>query len=151
MTDRDALSVVQAAIATTRSHAGVPALDVLDLVMEGRRGAALDFTDPIQPHGCWTSPGTPFGALLALAFDRVMRPEEWRGLTGPDQDAQQTAKLLDIWHGEVVLPFVRRYQLTGAWASAAEAVVANSTFYRLEPARETLRSSQLTAITPQAT
>ena len=127
MTDRDALSVVQAAVATARSHSGVPALEVLDLVMEGRRGVELDFNDPTQSHRCWTSPGTPFGALLALAFDRVMKPGEWRGLTGSAQGAHQAEVIMGIWRSEVVLPFIRRYELTGAWASAVESAVAAST------------------------
>jgi len=138
MTDLDALSVVRSAGAITGSHSGAPARDVLDLVMEGRRGCALDFRDSTQPHGSWTSPPTPFGALLARAFDRVMTAGEWAGLTGPHQDPAHVAGMMDLWNREIVLRFIRRYAIAGAWASAIEASVAQSTCFSHEPATSDL-------------
>ena len=134
MTDLDALSVVRSAGAITGSHASAPALDVLDLVMEGRHGVALDFRDSTQPHGSWTSPPTPFGALLARAFDRVMTPAEWTGLTGPHQDPAQVVGLMDVWNRVVVLRFIQRYGISGAWATAIESSVAQSACFPHQPA-----------------
>ena len=68
----DALAVVQAAVSLTRSHPHAPALDVLDLVMRGRADQVLDFNDPAAPNGSLAAPNTPFGQLLAAAFDEAI-------------------------------------------------------------------------------
>jgi hypothetical protein len=60
MPNPDALVVVQAAVSLTRSHPHALAIDVLDLVMKGRIGQGLGFTDPTEVNGSLeAAPGAP--------------------------------------------------------------------------------------------
>jgi hypothetical protein len=72
MPDSQALAVVQAAISLTRTHSHAPAIDVLDVVMEGRIDQVIDFGDSASPNASLAAPAMPFGQLLAAAFDEAM-------------------------------------------------------------------------------
>jgi hypothetical protein len=50
------------------SHPAVPPLDILDLVLRGRRTRLINFGE--------ISPVSPFGLLVVEAFDRGM-PNDW--------------------------------------------------------------------------
>jgi hypothetical protein len=58
-------------------------MDVLDLVTRGRSDQVLDFGDPAAQNRSLAAPGTPFGQLLAAAFDEAMTAREWAAFTGP--------------------------------------------------------------------
>ena len=55
-----------------RFHPRAPAMDVLDLVMQGHEGTVIDFSDPTQPRGTWSSPTSDFGAILAHGKGRTL-------------------------------------------------------------------------------
>ena len=63
--------VVVTALALMGSHAHAPALDMLDLVMRGRIGSLSDFSER-DLH-----PTSPFGQVIAAAFDSGMEPGDW--------------------------------------------------------------------------
>lgn len=76
------------------SHPHAPARDTLDLVMNGWRGARLDFgADGIPP--------SPFALIVAAAFDRGMNAQDWEGLLGPNADPAIRATLLQVWRTQV--------------------------------------------------
>jgi len=91
-------AVAKAAVALRQSHPAAPALDVLDIVMQGHCGCLADFGDE-------TSPATPFGFLLAECFDRGMEPEDWSLVICAG------AGLRAIWTDEVLPRFAARYAL----------------------------------------
>ena len=117
MADRDAHGIVDAAIALERSHPGVPALEILDLVMEGRHGTSPDFSDPALRWESWAAPANAFGDLLAKAFDRAMTPAEWRGLSDGREGPLFDNALREIWELNVIRPFAVRYRLWGVAGS----------------------------------
>jgi hypothetical protein len=117
MADRIALDIVNDAIAVARSHIGVPALDILDLVMEGRHGTGPDFGDPALRWESWAAPVNQFGDLLAGAFDRAMTPAEWRGLSDGREGLLFDDALREIWELNVIRPFAVRYRLWGVAGS----------------------------------
>jgi hypothetical protein len=88
---------VSTAIALRRSHPAAPVLDVLDLAMEGQHLETLNGDEP------WLAPESAFGQLLALAFDRVMTPAEWRGLIASHEPIR------GVWNHVVVRLFKDRY------------------------------------------
>ena len=96
-----------AAAASTlrRSHPKAPAVDGLDLAMQGHEGSAVELT------GKWLAPGSPFGQVVATALDRGMQPEEWRAWTQPPADTVLQAAMLEIWRDVVMPAFVARYRL----------------------------------------
>lgn len=97
-------AIVSTALALRCSHAGAPALDVLDLVMQGRHQVAADFdSDGLPP--------APFALLVAEALDSAMTPGEWRAWTSDDADPRLRAGLLEIWRAEVWPRFVERFSL----------------------------------------
>ena len=73
-------NVARAAVGLHRSHSHAPSLDVLDAVMRDRAGSLVDFGSSIDP--C-----TPFGDILAEAFDRGMSPTDWRLIDAPATSA----------------------------------------------------------------
>ena len=89
-----------------QSHPAAPALDVLDLAMQGHLGVCVDLS------AAWLAPGSPFGQVLAAALDRTMSPEEWAASTRPPADPALQAAMLTIWRDDVLPPFVGRYRLT---------------------------------------
>ena len=106
MPNLDAQAVVQAAVHLNRSHPHAPAIDVLDLVMEGRIDQTLDFA---HPAGSLAEPGSPFGKLLAAAFDEAMTANEWAAFTGPAAEPPLREGCLEIWRTHVLPRFAGRY------------------------------------------
>lgn len=102
--DPEAQRAAGEALALRRSHPHAPALDVLDLVMPNRTGTLTSFGAEIEP-------ATPFGFLLAEAFDTGMAPEDWRLVTHPNTPPGVVAALRGIWTGEVLPKFAKRYGL----------------------------------------
>lgn len=102
-----AAAIVAEALALRRSHPQVPVVDVLDLVMKGRHGPALDF----GPDGL---PPAEFALIVAEAFDSGMTPGEWRAWTGSGADPKLREGMLAIWRSEVWPRFVDRFALPAA-------------------------------------
>jgi len=118
MANADAESVIKQALHLRRHYPKATALEVLDEVMEGRHGAALDFTED-SPHPTALHP-TPFGQLIVAAFDRGMEPQDWTGLLGEGSDPRAHDDLLRI-HASYVLPrFAARYSLWGSTPQSEE-------------------------------
>jgi hypothetical protein len=91
-------NVARAAVGLRASHPGVPTLEVLDLVLRDRTDSMADFGDAIEP-------GTPFGLLLAEAFDRGMAPRDWLLATHPNSSPALVAALRDIWCTDILPRF----------------------------------------------
>lgn len=104
LADPIADDIAAASVRLRSSHGHAPALDILDLVMQGRHGMALQFGG----HG-W--PPSAFSLVLAEAFDDTMSPAQWQAQTGPQADPQLRAALLALWPLQVWSPFVGRYGL----------------------------------------
>ncbi len=98
-------SLAAAAAALAATHPAAPAVDVLDVVFRGSAGRLL------ERDADWIRPASPFGQLLAAAFDRGMTPEEWRRWSGPPADPQLTAAVLIVWRDEVLSRFAARFGL----------------------------------------
>lgn len=100
MADHEALAVVRTALELRRTHPSVPAIDVLDLAMQGRTNQPLDFSDPTTPGGDHTDPLAPFGQLLGQVF-------------APHLDADycqaQAIDFDEAWHLGVLEIFWERY------------------------------------------
>ena len=67
----------QVAAALRASHPNVPPVEVLELVLQGRAGRTLEAGAP------WVLPSSPFGQVIAAAFDRGMSPWEWAVMSVP--------------------------------------------------------------------
>lgn len=95
MSDAVAAAIVAEALALRASHPHAPPLDVLDLVMRGRRDRLIDFDDHMVPPA-------PFALLVAEAMGDVMSAAEWLAATGPKADPHLRATLqlqyaLNVW------------------------------------------------------
>ena len=109
MANPDAKIVVASAVNLTRTHPQAPALDVLDLVMTGRTDQILDFKGPTASNGSLADPGSPFGSLLAAAFDEAMTPNEWAAFTGSNALPALRDACLEIWRTYVMPRFAARF------------------------------------------
>jgi hypothetical protein len=109
MANRAAQSIVDQATALARSHSHAPAIDLLDLVMQGQINQVLDFSDTSSVNGSLASPGAQFGQLLAAAFDEVMTPNGWSAFTGPMAEVPLRDACLRIWRTNVVPRFGARH------------------------------------------
>lgn len=115
MADQIARNIIAVALATRRSHSAAPALDVLDLAMQGHHGADLNMEADGQPFADWLDPPSDFARLLHDAFAPGL-PAEPFFASGVDvwstrlPDGQMLA---DAWHEMVVGPFSARYGLWG--------------------------------------
>jgi hypothetical protein len=101
MPDANATSVIDACLALRISHPHVPALDTLDMSMQGHHGRAIDF-------GTEAKPPAPFALVVAEAFDRGMTADEWRSFMGPQADPAMRVGLEQIWVGERWPRFMER-------------------------------------------
>lgn len=99
-------NVAAAAVALHRSHARAPVLECLDVALRQRTGSIADF----GPDVC--APSSPFGQLLAEAFDTAMVPDDWALATHRNTPPQAAAALMQLWHDVVLVPFAARYGLT---------------------------------------
>ena len=71
--------VARAAVALHRSHPNVPSMDVFDVCLRQRTGRLADF-------GAEVCPGSPFGLIVAEAFDKGMAAQDWLLATNPNSD-----------------------------------------------------------------
>jgi hypothetical protein len=104
MADVTALAIVNEALSLRISHAHAGALDVLDLVMQGRQDRLLDFGEHMLPPAA-------FALLIAEAVGDHMSAAEWEAFTGPRADASLRSTLqlqyaLNVWP-----KFLQRYHI----------------------------------------
>jgi hypothetical protein len=118
-----------AAVALRNSYPDVSVLEVLDHALRNYRPVTLAGSEP------WALPGTPFGSVLAEAFDKCMTPDEWAAWGGEGTDIAVRDALHDVWLVEVVGPFLARYR-----ADRRAAVQAGAPGHRGAPAVERRRS-----------
>lgn len=76
-----AFALIGAAVSLRHSHTSAPAIDVLDLVMKGRKGHTFDFTEVGVRHGSLADPASDFGQIVAAALDQGMTAAEWVAFT----------------------------------------------------------------------
>ena len=97
--------IAQAASSLRTTHPKAPAIDVLDLVMQGRSGSLADFGDALHPCA-------PLGQVVAEVFDWGMAPGDWFLLRNPSSPPAVIQALMGVWQGEVLPRFADRYNLT---------------------------------------
>jgi hypothetical protein len=110
MPDSLALAIVDEALATHQARPELTALQVLDLVMRGRRGTAPDF-GALAAGDSLLDPSSPFGALLAAAFDEQITFSGVRTLA--DRAPQRPNAFEEFWVERVRRAFAARYGLHG--------------------------------------
>ena len=93
------------------SHTAVPPLDILDLVLQGRRARPINFGD--------VSPVSVFGLLVVEAFDRGMPVSDWIGLYR-NPDPRVIAAFDDIWRKEVWPAFTAHFGIAKALQLVAD-------------------------------
>ena len=103
--------IAQQAVDLRRTHGQAPALDVLDLVFQGVPPGAASFPDPATPDDPLAGPRSPFGQLVAEAFDRGMVPEDWMTMTGPRADPRMVVALIGMWCTYVLPRFRARFSV----------------------------------------
>ena len=108
MSRAEGRQIVDTALALLRSHSHVPALEILDLAMQGRHGSSPDFDAPDQHFGNWIDPPSAFGELLRRAFavDDIGPGAVVLWMAGDDGGA-----ISADWEARVVEPFAERYRL----------------------------------------
>ena len=109
MPDSLARLIVDEALAIQRQRPELTALQVLDLVMRGRRGTSPDFGDlAAAPGECLVDPYGAFGALLAAAFDEQVT---FTGLRTLHESGGGPNAFEAYWVERVTRAFSRRYHL----------------------------------------
>ena len=83
-------NVAAAAVALHKGHPQATPRDVLDTVMRGRSGGLDEFGDTIKP-------GSPFGLIIAAAFDAGMLAQDWQIVNNANADPALMAGLLAAW------------------------------------------------------
>ncbi len=92
---KSAKPYIDAALALSRSHPQAPAVEVLNMALQGLDRQALDF-------GHDGLPSRPFAMLVAVAHDNtVLTLEEWGWLANPKIDPKLATALLEIWRDKV--------------------------------------------------
>lgn len=81
-------------------------MDCLDAALRQRAGRVEDLGPDLH------APCSPFGQLLAEAFDHAMAPDDWGLVTSPNTPAAAVTALMQLWHDLVLVPFASRYGLT---------------------------------------
>lgn len=107
----DALAriIVAEAIEIERTRRDLKPIEVLDLVMRGRKGTAPDFGSIDHPSGGQlVDPASPFGALLAAAFDEQVTLS---GLRKVDANDSPPSSFERFWLERVMRAFRERYKL----------------------------------------
>mgnify|MGYP001275112431 CR=1 FL=1 len=115
MADQIAQKIISVALATRRSHPDAPALDVLDLAMQGHHGADLNMEADGQPFADWLDPPSDFARLLRDAFAPGLPADPFFG-SGVDVWSAQLPGgqiLAEAWRELVLEPFSARYGLWG--------------------------------------
>ena len=98
--DAVAAAVIDGVLKVRASHPAVPTMDILDLVLQGRRTRLLNFGA--------VSPVSLFGLLVVEAFDRGMPVSDWIGYYRYP-DPRVIAALDDIWRKEVWPAFTAHF------------------------------------------
>lgn len=98
MADDAAQAIVRKALELSQLHPGRPALEILDLAMEGHRGSAPDFSLRNPDGEDIVEPQRHFGELLRQAF-------------APRLSAGNALSAHEQWQREVLTRFADRYQL----------------------------------------
>ena len=116
MPDREARSIVDTALALSRTHAHAPALDILDVAFEGHHGIDPNFDAPGKYFGDWTDPASPFGELLRKAFaaNAIGADAAMLWVSDDPRDADRQVKLVNDWQFLVIDTFAARYRLWGS-------------------------------------
>ena len=110
MADTTAQKIIAVALGTRATHPHVPALDVLDLAMQGHEGCDLCFeAAPGQPFDDWLDPPSPFADLLRQAFLPDVTLQQARLWTSDDDLLADGFR--EMWQDEVIEPFAQRYRL----------------------------------------
>jgi hypothetical protein len=99
MADDAAQAIVRKALELSQLHPGRPALEILDLAMEGHRGSAPDFSLRNIDGDDSGEPQRYFGELLRQAFAPRLSP------------GNVLVAAHDQWQREVLTRFADRYQL----------------------------------------
>ncbi len=86
-----------------RTMPGLQAIELLDEAMQ--RTPRLD--------SALLHPASPFGQVIAAAFDDAMTPDEWDAWAGEGAERLLQASLLRLWNEEVLPKFRSRYGLNG--------------------------------------
>lgn len=97
MADDAGQAIVRKALELSQLHPGRPALEILDLAMEGHRGSAPDFSLRNPDGDDRGGPHRHFGELLRQAFARL--------------DGLNALSAHDQWQRDVLTRFADRYQL----------------------------------------
>ena len=97
--------LAQAAAVLRASHPNVPPVEVLELVLQSRRGETLD------AGATWVLPSSPFGQVIAAAFDRGMSPWEWAVMSVPPAAPLLREALATIWRDTVLQAFAAHFGL----------------------------------------
>lgn len=115
-----ASACVLSALHQAATHPDVRAIDVLAITMTPLIGTSPDFSAPGQPGDAWTDPRTPFGALLALAYDRGhFTPQAIEVLANADTEQERMAFLED-WQRRVIDRFAADFLLWGTHQAARD-------------------------------
>jgi len=109
MIDAELQSAADAAVALSKSHAKVPAVDVLEIVFLGKQG--LKIPAPVDVNHPVMGPRSGLGQLVAAAFDGGMLPQDWLALTSSTADPRVVEALFAIWRAEVLPRFAARFGL----------------------------------------
>ena len=95
-----------AAIELQRARPDAPALEILDLALQGPVHTALDAE--------LMHPASPFGQVIAAAFDTAMTPADWLAWAGEGAEHSICDALLRAWSEEVLPKFRSRYEASMA-------------------------------------
>ena len=107
--DALARAIVAEAIELEHNRRDLRPIDVLDLVMRGRKGTAPDFGEIGGPLGEHVGePASPFGTLLAAAFDEQVTLSGLRRVNAGDSSPSSFER---FWLERVMRAFRERYKL----------------------------------------
>lgn len=95
-----------AALLMAELQRAMPGLQALELLDEAMHRAPA-------PDGALLHPASPFGQVIAAAFDEAMTPDEWEAWAGEGSERLLQESLLRLWHEEVLPKFYARYGLNG--------------------------------------
>lgn len=98
-------ATADAAVAFRQANPASSPLEALDAGIDQRTSLLWNFGEAIQP-------ATPFGLLIAEAFDKGMAPDDWRLATHPNTAPRVRAILMDLWQTEVLAKFAAHYGLS---------------------------------------
>lgn len=95
--------IAQAAVDLSISHPQAKPLEILDLVLQGHVGK-VESLGPLHPT-------SPFGQLIATAFDTTMHPRDWNLVNNLHGEPNAIAVLWGFWYRQVLPDFAKHYGL----------------------------------------